>query len=132
LGRIDPCIYSLRALRDVIIEDRNLHGEALRGRAFARHSLQKIANALEGLDAKTSDIDIANTLSRWLNRIGKPEMMSEAPNKQSLYTLDCAKLCHTEAEISENRRIRSILIDLVTILVAFAEWLDMYPPEEKI
>ena len=132
MGRLDPCIYSIRAIKDVIFEDRNLHGEALRGRAYARHKLEKIATAIEELsDQRRTDIDVKSVLNRWLTRIGTLDSHITSPHIQAAYTLDCARLCHEEAEIAENANVKQVLIDTVSVLVYFAEWLDMHPPEEK-
>ena len=100
----------------------------MRGRAYARHQLQRVADALESIEARKPTEDVTLRLSTWYAAFGVTEMQSEVPNAQALYALDCAKLCHTEAELTENRLLRSILIDLVSVLVAFAEWLDMFPP----
>lgn len=128
MGRIDSCIYSLRALREVIVEDRNLHGEALRGRAYARQKLSTISRALEELDTKKSTaIEVVPILHQWYAHIGVTEMPSPNLSEQVMYALECARVCHTEAEISENQIMRSVLIDLVSVLVRFAGWLDMYP-----
>lgn len=116
----------------MIVEDRNLHGEALCGRAYARQKLATIATALERADSRKSlTIDISNILTQWAQWLNKPIAQRETLGEQAAYAFECAKLCHTEAEISENRATRSILIALVPILVAFAGWLDTYPSEER-
>lgn len=129
MGRLDPCIYSIRAIKDVIFEDRSLEGEALRGRAYARHKLERVATALEDLaEHRRTDIDIKDVLTRWLNRIGQLESAIDSPHIQAAYTLDCARLCHEEAELAENANVRQALVDTVSVLVYFAEWLDVYRP----
>lgn len=135
---IEDCLFALHSLRDVLGEQRRLTETALRGRALARHKLSYVITILKELQTyalplenqKETYLELNANLYRWVEQMSMCSMEGEA-NAQSQYALECARLCHTKAQLIENGgMLRTALVDVGAVLVRLAEWLVMYPPRE--